>query len=119
MRPGTLSTPVSSKRWGRTASSSTSVGIVVDEGALVAALKDGTIRAAGLDVFANEPNVPTELIALPNAVLLPHVGSASVHTRNAMAQLVVDNLKSWFHESKPLTPEPGTPADDRVSRCQA
>ena len=84
-------------------------GSVVDEGALVSALKDGTIRAAGLDVFANEPNVPPELLALPNAVLLPHVGSASVHTRNAMAQLVVDNLKSWFHDRKPLTPVPETP----------
>jgi lactate dehydrogenase-like 2-hydroxyacid dehydrogenase len=84
-------------------------GSVVDEAALVSALQDGRIRAAGLDVFANEPNVPQELIALPNAVLLPHVGSASVHTRNAMGQLVVDNLKSWFHEGKPLTPVPETP----------
>jgi lactate dehydrogenase-like 2-hydroxyacid dehydrogenase len=84
-------------------------GSVVDEAALVSALKDGTIRAAGLDVFANEPNVPAELIALPNAVLLPHLGSASVHTRNAMGQLVVDNLKSWFHDGRPLTPVPETP----------
>jgi lactate dehydrogenase-like 2-hydroxyacid dehydrogenase len=84
-------------------------GSAVDEAALVSALKDGTIRAAGLDVFANEPNVPAELVALPNAVLLPHVGSASVHTRNAMGQLVVDNLTSWFREGKPLTPVPETP----------
>jgi lactate dehydrogenase-like 2-hydroxyacid dehydrogenase len=84
-------------------------GSVVDEAALVRALKDGSIRAAGLDVFASEPNVPAELIALPNAVLLPHVGSASVHTRNAMGQLVVDNLKSWFHDGRPLTPVPETP----------
>jgi lactate dehydrogenase-like 2-hydroxyacid dehydrogenase len=84
-------------------------GSVVDEAALVSALQDGRIRAAGLDVFANEPNVPQELIALPNAVLLPHVGSASVHTRDAMGQLVVDNLKSWFHDGKPLTPVPETP----------
>ena len=84
-------------------------GIVVDEPALIAALKDGTIRAAGLDVFADEPNVPAELIALPNAVLLPHVGSASVHTRDAMGQLVVDNLRSWFEKGKPLTPVPETP----------
>jgi lactate dehydrogenase-like 2-hydroxyacid dehydrogenase len=84
-------------------------GSVVDEPALVRALKNGVIRAAGLDVFADEPNVPAELIALPNAVLLPHVGSASVHTRHAMGQLVVDNLKSWFHEGRPLTPVPETP----------
>lgn len=84
-------------------------GSVVDEAALISALKQHTIRSAGLDVFANEPHVPAELIALPNAVLLPHVGSASVHTRNAMGQLVVDNLKSWFQEGKPLTPVPETP----------
>ena len=84
-------------------------GSVVDEAALVAALKSGTIRSAGLDVFANEPHVPAELIALPNAVLLPHVGSASVHTRQAMGQLVVDNLRSWFQDGRPLTPVPETP----------
>jgi lactate dehydrogenase-like 2-hydroxyacid dehydrogenase len=53
--------------------------------------------------------VPAELIALPNAVLLPHVGSASVYTRQAMGQLVVDNLKSWFEDGAPLTPVPETP----------
>ena len=84
-------------------------GSVVDEAALIAALKDGTIHAAGLDVFADEPNVPAELMALPNAVLLPHVGSASVHTRDAMGQLCVDNLLSWFTAGKPLTPVPETP----------
>jgi len=84
-------------------------GSVVDEPALIAALNNRTILAAGLDVFANEPNVPAELIALPNAVLLPHVGSGSVYTRDAMGQLVVDNLKSWFADGKPLTPVPETP----------
>jgi lactate dehydrogenase-like 2-hydroxyacid dehydrogenase len=84
-------------------------GSVVDEPALIAALKDGTIMAAGLDVFADEPNVPAELIALGNAVLLPHLGSASVFTRNAMGQLCVDNLASWFSAGKPLTPVPETP----------
>ena len=84
-------------------------GTIVDEPALIAALADRTILAAGLDVFANEPDVPAELIALPNAVLLPHVGSASVFTRNAMGQLVVDNLKSWFDDGKPLTPVAETP----------
>ena len=83
-------------------------GSVVDEAVLVSALKDGTIRSAGLDVFDNEPHVAAELLALPNAVLLPHVGSASVPTRDAMGQLVVDNLKSWFQEGKPLTPVPET-----------
>jgi lactate dehydrogenase-like 2-hydroxyacid dehydrogenase len=84
-------------------------GSVVDEPALIDALKNRTIRAAGLDVFANEPHVPPELIDLPNAVLLPHVGSASVYTRDAMGQLVVDNLKSWFQAGRPLTPVPETP----------
>ncbi len=79
-------------------------GSTVDEEALIAALSDGTIHAAGLDVFADEPHVPQALIDLPNAVLLPHVGSASVHTRNAMADLVADNLISWFSDRKPLTP---------------
>jgi lactate dehydrogenase-like 2-hydroxyacid dehydrogenase len=84
-------------------------GSVVDEPALIAALKDRTILAAGLDVFANEPNVPEELLALPNAVLLPHVASGSVHTRNAMGQLMIDNLKGWFDGRKPVTPVPETP----------
>jgi len=79
-------------------------GSTVDEDALAEALREGIIRAAGLDVFANEPHVPQALIDLPNAVLLPHVASASVHTRNAMADLVVDNLISWFSDRKALTP---------------
>ena len=82
-------------------------GSVVDEPALVAALKSGTILAAGLDVFANEPNVPDELKSMQNVVLLPHIGSASVVTRNAMDQLVVDNLKNWFAGKPPLTPVAG------------
>jgi lactate dehydrogenase-like 2-hydroxyacid dehydrogenase len=85
-------------------------GTVVDEQALIAALKSGTILAAGLDVFEKEPNVPDELKSLQNVVLLPHIGSASVVTRNAMDQLVVDNLKAWFAGKPPLTPVPETPA---------
>jgi lactate dehydrogenase-like 2-hydroxyacid dehydrogenase len=88
-------------------------GSVVDEPALIAALKSGTILAAGLDVFANEPNVPEELRAMQNVVLLPHIGSGSVVTRNAMDQLVVDNLKAWFAGKAPLTPIPETPVKGR------
>ena len=83
-------------------------GSTVDEEALAAALADGTILAAGLDVFAREPNVPDALIRLDNACLLPHVGSASVHTRQAMADLVVDNLTAWFKTGKAITPVPET-----------
>jgi lactate dehydrogenase-like 2-hydroxyacid dehydrogenase len=88
-------------------------GTVVDEQALVAALKSGTILAAGLDVFEKEPNVPDELKTMQNVVLLPHIGSASVVTRNAMDQLVVDNLKAWFAGKPPLTPVAETPAKAR------
>jgi lactate dehydrogenase-like 2-hydroxyacid dehydrogenase len=88
-------------------------GSVIDEPALIAALKSGTILAAGLDVFANEPTVPDELRTLQNVVLLPHIGSASVVTRNAMDQLVVDNLKAWFAGKPPLTPVAETPIKSR------
>jgi lactate dehydrogenase-like 2-hydroxyacid dehydrogenase len=83
-------------------------GSTVDEAALAAALANGTIAAAGLDVFADEPNVPPALLAAPNTSLLPHVGSASEHTRRAMADLCVDNLISWFSEGRALTPVPET-----------
>lgn len=88
-------------------------GSVIDEQALIAALKAGKILGAGLDVFANEPNVPDELKALQNTVLLPHVGSASVVTRDAMDQLVVDNLIHWFSGKPPITPIPETPVKGR------
>ncbi len=83
-------------------------GSSVDETALAAALADGTILAAGLDVFADEPHVPLELLDRPNATLLPHVGSASIHTRNAMADLLVDNLLAWFADGRAVTPVPET-----------
>ncbi|MEX0956477.1 MAG: 2-hydroxyacid dehydrogenase [Rhizobiaceae bacterium] len=83
-------------------------GTTVDEPALIHALTKGTIRAAGLDVFADEPRVPEALMALPNACLLPHVGSSTEHTRGAMADLVVDNLISWFNEGKAISPVPET-----------
>ncbi len=84
-------------------------GSLVDEKALIVALRSGTILAAGLDVFENEPSVPQELIALENTVLLPHVGSASVKTRRAMAECVVANLLAWADGKPPLTPVPETP----------
>jgi lactate dehydrogenase-like 2-hydroxyacid dehydrogenase len=87
-------------------------GWTVDEDALAAALKSGAIGAAGLDVFYDEPHVPTDLLALPNAVLLPHLASGSVPTRNAMADLVVDNLIEGLGKGKPLTPVPETPVKD-------
>jgi lactate dehydrogenase-like 2-hydroxyacid dehydrogenase len=79
-------------------------GSTVDEEALAKALADGTIAAAGLDVFAAEPSVPQSLLDAGNASLLPHVASASVHTRQAMADLVVDNLVSWFAKGRAVTP---------------
>jgi lactate dehydrogenase-like 2-hydroxyacid dehydrogenase len=84
-------------------------GSVVDEAALVEALRAKTILSAGLDVFEDEPKVPADLIAMDHVVLFPHVGSASVHTRNGMAQLVVDNLVSWADGKGPLTPVGETP----------
>lgn len=83
-------------------------GSVVDEDALASALTDGTIAAAGLDVFADEPNVPQALLDAPNTVLLPHIGSASEKTRQGMADLVIDNLISWFDKGEALTPVPET-----------
>src|ERR1700760_2167771 len=88
-------------------------GSVVDKEAMIAALKSGAILAAALDVFANEPAVPDELKAMQNVVLLPHIGSASVVTPNAMDQLVVDTLKAWFAGKPPLTPIAETPVTSR------
>lgn len=76
-------------------------GSVVDEAALIHALKNDIIRGAGLDVFENEPHVPAELLGCENTVLLPHIGSATHETRRAMAQLVIDNLAAHF-SSQPL-----------------
>lgn len=84
-------------------------GSIVDEQALIAALKEGRIMSAGLDVFEKEPHVPAELIGMDNIVLLPHVGSASVHTRNRMGQLCVDNITSFFETGRPITPVAETP----------
>ncbi|MBC7283888.1 2-hydroxyacid dehydrogenase [Hoeflea sp.] len=88
-------------------------GSTIDEDALIAALADRRIAAAGLDVFADEPNVPQALMDLPNACLLPHVASASVSTRNAMADLVVDNLAAWLDGKPAITPVPECAGLDR------
>jgi lactate dehydrogenase-like 2-hydroxyacid dehydrogenase len=84
-------------------------GSVVDEAALIEALRRRTILAAGLDVFQSEPKPNPALLELDNATLLPHVGSASQHTRNAMGQLVVDNLMAYVEGKPPKTPVPETP----------
>jgi lactate dehydrogenase-like 2-hydroxyacid dehydrogenase len=84
-------------------------GSVVDEPALIKALQDKTILSAGLDVYPREPEVSPELIAMDHIVLFPHLGSASVATRQRMDQLVVDNLLAWAAGKSPVTPVPETP----------
>jgi len=74
----------------------TARGDVIDEGALVAALRSGTIAGAALDVYPNEPHVSPELLALPNVVLLPHIGSATVESRVAMGERALANLVAFF-----------------------
>ena len=71
-------------------------GSVIDERALVAALQAGEIAGAGLDVFEHEPNVPADLLTMPNVVLLPHVASATHETRHAMAEMTLANLDAFF-----------------------
>jgi lactate dehydrogenase-like 2-hydroxyacid dehydrogenase len=83
-------------------------GSVVDERALIEALQSGTILAAGLDVYEEEPRIPRELMDLPQVVLLPHIGSASANTRAAMGRLVVENLRNWFERGRPISPVPET-----------
>ena len=84
-------------------------GSVVDEAALVHALQAGAIAGAGLDVFADEPRVPAELLALDTVVLAPHAGTGTAHTRGLMIDLGVRNLESWFAGRGPITPTPETP----------
>jgi gluconate 2-dehydrogenase len=79
-------------------------GGIVDDAALALALRNHTIAAAGLDVFEGEPKVHPDLLCVPNVVLTPHIGSASVPTRLAMANLAADNLIGYLIKHKPLTP---------------
>lgn len=76
-------------------------GDVVDEPALIAALRAGTIAGAGLDVYEHEPHVPAELVAMENVVLLPHIGSATMETRVAMGMRALENLRAFFGGAAP------------------
>ena len=79
-------------------------GGIVDDAALVQALRDKTIAAAGLDVFEGEPQLHPGLLTVPNVVLTPHIASATVPTRLAMASLAADNLIGFFKDKRPVTP---------------
>jgi lactate dehydrogenase-like 2-hydroxyacid dehydrogenase len=80
-------------------------GQTVEDAALISALSDGRLGAAGLDVFSDEPNVPDELIRMTdNVVLQPHQASATHDTRGAMSQLCMDNVRAFLEGSDPLTP---------------
>jgi lactate dehydrogenase-like 2-hydroxyacid dehydrogenase len=81
-------------------------GSIVDEPALVEALKAGGICGAALDVFANEPSVPPELLTMDNVVLTPHLASGTEQTRKAMEDLVLANLEAYFAGKGALTPIP-------------
>ena len=94
-------------------------GSVVDEPALIEALKNRTIYSAGLDVFAKEPHVPKELLEMDHIVMFPHLGSSTEVTRAAMDQLVVDNILAWAAGKPPLTPVPETPPKNRDRRGPA
>jgi len=79
-------------------------GGIVDDGALAQALRERTIAAAGLDVYEGEPRVHPDLLTVPNVVLTPHIASATPGTRQAMADLAVDNLIGFLTQGKALTP---------------
>jgi lactate dehydrogenase-like 2-hydroxyacid dehydrogenase len=84
-------------------------GTSVDEPALIAALRDGKIAGAGLDVFANEPDVPAELMVMENVVLLPHVGGATTYVMQAVGAALVANVRSFAEGKGPLDPVAETP----------
>ena len=88
-------------------------GGIVDDAALAAALREKRIAAAGLDVFEGEPKVHPDLLTVPNVVLTPHIASATVPTRRAMADLAADNLIAWFGGKGPLTPVTPVPPSAR------
>ena len=71
-------------------------GNSVDDEALIEALRSGAVRAAGLDVYKSEPQIPDAYKTLENVILLPHIGSATVETRRAMGNLVFDNIRAFF-----------------------
>ncbi len=79
-------------------------GGIVDDAALAAALRENRIAAAGLDVFEGEPKVHPDLLTVPNVVLTPHIASATIATRKAMASLAADNVIAFLTQGKPLTP---------------
>ena len=84
--------------------SNTSRGDLVDDDALIAALESGKVAAAGLDVYAGEPKLDERYKALPNTLLLPHVGSATHETRDAMGNCCLDNIDAFFADRPLLTP---------------
>jgi lactate dehydrogenase-like 2-hydroxyacid dehydrogenase len=79
-------------------------GPVIDEAALVAALQAGKLGCAALDVFEHEPKVPEALATSDNAVVLPHIGSATLETRLSMENLMLDNLQAYFDTGRVITP---------------
>lgn len=84
----------------------TARGSLLDSAALARALREGEIGAAGLDVYEHEPEIPTELLAAPNCVLLPHIGSATSRARDAMALLVADDVLAVLGGAEPAHPIP-------------
>ena len=76
-------------------------GAIVDDDALVEALRSGRLRAAGIDAYNHEPHVDERLVALPNSFLMPHIGSATAETRDAMGFRALDNLDAYFAGREP------------------
>jgi len=87
-------------------------GSVMDDEALIRALRERSILAAGLDVFNNEPNIAAGYLTLDNVTLFPHLGSGTLFTQGQMEQLVVDNILAWADGRPPLTPVPETPVPE-------